>query len=38
MTDPNPWPKVDYGRNTNNADVLIVGAGLSGTPKSLKTV
>ncbi|CZS94142.1 related to flavin-binding monooxygenase [Rhynchosporium agropyri] len=30
MSDPNPSPKVDYGRNTNRADVLIVGAGLSG--------
>jgi len=30
MTDPNPWPKVDYGRNTNTADVLIIGAGYSG--------
>ena len=30
MTDPNPWPHVDYGRNTNRADVLIIGAGISG--------
>lgn len=30
MVDPNPWPKVDYGRNTNTADVLIIGAGISG--------
>ncbi|CZT49571.1 related to flavin-binding monooxygenase [Rhynchosporium secalis] len=30
MSDPNPSPTVDYGRNTNRSDVLIVGAGLSG--------
>ncbi|KAI4129002.1 MAG: hypothetical protein LQ338_002469 [Usnochroma carphineum] len=30
MTDPNPYPKVDYGRNINSPDVLIIGAGISG--------
>jgi hypothetical protein len=27
---PAPWPTVDYGRNTNSADLLIIGAGISG--------
>lgn len=31
MTDPNPYPKADYGRNINSPDVLIIGAGISGT-------
>ena len=30
MTDPNPYPKADYGRNTNSPEVLIIGAGISG--------
>ena len=30
MTDPNPQPKADYGRNINSPDVLIIGAGISG--------
>ncbi|KAK0130124.1 hypothetical protein ONS96_000651 [Cadophora gregata f. sp. sojae] len=30
MSDPNSSPTVDYGRNTNRADVLIIGAGISG--------
>ena len=30
MADPNPYPKVDYGQNTNSPDVLIVGAGIAG--------
>ena len=30
MTDPNHCPKVDYGRNINDADVAIIGAGISG--------
>ncbi|KAL9604618.1 MAG: hypothetical protein Q9219_000338 [cf. Caloplaca sp. 3 TL-2023] len=30
MTDPNPYPKVDYGCNVNSPDVLIIGAGISG--------
>lgn len=30
MTDPNPVPKADYGRNVNSPDVLIIGAGISG--------
>ncbi len=30
MSDPNPYPKADYGRNINSPDVLIIGAGISG--------
>ena len=30
MTDPHPIPKLDYGKNTNSPDVLIVGAGIAG--------
>ena len=31
MSDPHPYPKADYGRNINSPDVLIIGAGISGT-------
>ena len=34
MSDPNPYPKADFGRNANNADVLIIGAGIAGTSQS----
>ena len=34
MTDPNAYPKADYGRNVNSPDVLIIGAGISGTNTS----
>ncbi|RDW81899.1 hypothetical protein BP6252_03011 [Coleophoma cylindrospora] len=30
MSDPSSIPSVDYGRNTNTTDVLIIGAGISG--------
>ena len=30
MTDPNAYPKCDYGRNVNSPDVVIIGAGISG--------
>ena len=30
MTDPKPYPKIDYGRNVNAPDVLIIGAGIAG--------
>lgn len=30
MTDPNAYPKSDYGRNVNSPDVVIIGAGISG--------
>jgi len=35
MTDPNPFPKADYGRNVNAPDVLIIGAGISGQLRNL---
>ncbi|KAL2059946.1 hypothetical protein VTL71DRAFT_10101 [Oculimacula yallundae] len=38
MSDPNPTPTVNYGRNTNRADVLIVGAGLSGMTTAIDMI
>ena len=37
MADPNPFPKADYGRNINSPDVLIIGAGISGMPRTTRT-
>ena len=30
MADNKPYPKVDFGRNINAPNVLIVGAGIAG--------
>jgi cation diffusion facilitator CzcD-associated flavoprotein CzcO len=38
MSDPNPIPTVDYGRNTNRADVLIIGCGLSGMTTAIEMI
>jgi cation diffusion facilitator CzcD-associated flavoprotein CzcO len=38
MSDPNPSPTFDYGRNTNRADVLIIGAGLSGMTTAIEMI
>ena len=38
MTDPSPIPTVDYGRNTNQADVLIIGAELSGMTTAINMI
>ncbi|KAL5316140.1 hypothetical protein ACEPPN_017018 [Leptodophora sp. 'Broadleaf-Isolate-01'] len=38
MSDPNPSPTVDYGRNTNRADVLIIGAGISGMTTAIDMI
>jgi heterodisulfide reductase subunit A-like polyferredoxin len=38
MADPNPYPTAEYGRNTNRADVLIIGAGLSGMTTAIDMI
>jgi len=38
MSDPNPYPTAAYGRNTNRADVLIIGAGLSGMTTAIDMI
>ena len=38
MSDPNPMLMADYGRNTNRADVLIIGAGLSGMTTAIEMI
>lgn len=38
MTDPNPSPTINYGRNTNTADVLIIGAGISGMVTAIEMI
>jgi len=38
MTDPSPYPTADYGRNTNRADVLIIGAGISGMTTAIEMI
>ncbi|PQE20671.1 flavin-binding monooxygenase protein [Rutstroemia sp. NJR-2017a BBW] len=38
MSDPNPIPTMSYGRNTNTADVLIIGAGLSGMTTAIEMI
>jgi len=38
MSDPNPSPTVEYGRNTNRADVLIIGAGISGMTTAIEMI
>ncbi|KAF4626482.1 hypothetical protein G7Y89_g11676 [Cudoniella acicularis] len=38
MSNPNSIPGVDYGRNTNRADVLIIGAGISGLTTAIEMI
>ncbi|KAE8446042.1 hypothetical protein EG329_012550 [Mollisiaceae sp. DMI_Dod_QoI] len=38
MSDPNPSPTVEYGRNTNRVDVLIIGAGISGMTTAIEMI
>jgi len=38
MSDPSPTPTLDYGRNTNRADVLIIGAGISGMTTAIDMI
>ncbi|KAH7310372.1 cyclohexanone monooxygenase [Rhexocercosporidium sp. MPI-PUGE-AT-0058] len=38
MLDNSPSPTVDYGRNTNRADVLIIGAGISGMTTAIDMI
>ncbi|KUJ06745.1 flavin-binding monooxygenase-like family protein [Mollisia scopiformis] len=38
MSDPNPSPTIDYGRHTNRADVLIIGAGISGMTTAIEMI
>ncbi|EPE24814.1 FAD/NAD(P)-binding protein [Glarea lozoyensis ATCC 20868] len=36
--DPSPIPLVSYGRTTNRADVLIIGAGISGLTTAIEMI
>ncbi|KAG9234740.1 cyclohexanone monooxygenase [Amylocarpus encephaloides] len=38
MSDPSPVPPVHYGRSTNRADVLIIGAGISGLTTAIDMI
>jgi flavin-dependent dehydrogenase len=38
LTDLNCTPTPDYGRNTNRADVLIIGAGISGMTTAIDMI
>jgi succinate dehydrogenase/fumarate reductase flavoprotein subunit len=38
MSDPNPTPTITYGRTTNRADVLIIGAGISGLTTAIEMI
>ena len=38
MLDSNPIQTLKYGRDTNRADVLIIGAGLSGMTTAIEMI
>jgi len=38
MSAPHTMPTLEYGRNTNMADVLIIGAGLSGMTTAIEMI
>lgn len=38
MSDPNPALTAEYGRITNRADVLIIGAGISGLTTAIQMI